>query len=149
MFAAAKMAHWQIVYQLLDQKLTTVDMIDRSDEKGRVLLHFAYEQGNQTAFLKLLNHYGASLAEICQDDPQLYDRMIDFYEICRSLHQDPMASRLIVQPILPGYRKAQQASEVANERASSASQIARGLSQLAIDFPEGEDIPYYPKTPKC
>lgn len=148
MFAAAKMAHWPIVYQLLDEKLTTVDMIDRSDAKGRVLLHFAYEQGNQMAFLKLLTHYGASLAEICQDDPAWYERMIDFYDICRSLRQDPMTSRLTVQPIVPGYRQVQQTRGVANKSAASISHITRGLSQLAIDFPNGEDVPYYPNTRK-
>ncbi len=127
MFAAAKAANWQEVYQLLDEQQTSVDSIDRSDKQCRVLLHLAYEQHNQPVFLKLLNHYGATLEDIRNTDPFLYFLMVDFYEAFM-LPPAPIA-----RPILPGYTKLQQATEPATERGF-------GISQLKLDFPNGEDV---------
>lgn len=145
MFTAAKIANWQIVYQLLDEQQVLIDNIDRHDPQGRVLLHFAYEQRNQTVFLKLLDHYGASLDEIRNEDPLLYDLMVDFYDLSRietesiidAFSQCSLMPPPIARPILPGYSKARQATEIVNVE-------NLGLERLRGDYPNDEDeiIPF-------
>lgn len=153
MFAAARVANWKIVYQLLDEKQTAVDSFDRSDKQGRVLLHFAYEQRDQAVFLKLLNHYGASLDEIRNADPLLYDLMVEFYER-HCFEAEPLIYAFsqcsltappapIARPILPGYSRAQQATK-------TISVENPGLGRLRDDYPNDNDeiIPFPLKMSK-
>lgn len=80
MFKAANKQDWQTVYAILDEGHVHVDSNDVWTQKHWVLLQHAFSQKNQYAILKLLDHYGASLAEIQNSDQALYGAIVEFYD---------------------------------------------------------------------
>lgn len=82
MFIAAKNQQWPAVFKMIACGAVDIDFVDRSTEHNATLLHYAYEQRNQTVFLKLLDKYHASLDEIRNEDKDLYESLLGFYDQC-------------------------------------------------------------------
>jgi len=95
MFKAAKLQDWLTVFRLLNNAITHVDDVDRWVTKDWVLVQYAFEQRNQTVFLKLIADYGASLDEIRNDDKFLHDCLIQFHDQCVNTLQTLAEEQLV------------------------------------------------------
>lgn len=94
MFKAARRKDWRKVYQLLDSKATSVDVIDRWENENWVLLQYAYEQRDQDAVVKLIDHYHADTNEIRNQDRLLYDGILELYEQAHAAYADAIMKKL-------------------------------------------------------
>ncbi len=97
MFIAAKQKRWSDVFKMISEEIVNVDFLDRSTTNNATLLHYAYEQRNQTAFLKLIDECHASLDEIRNEDNDLYGSLLDFYDQCNYDRDRREEERLIEQ----------------------------------------------------
>lgn len=82
MFIAAKDKQWSVVFKMIAEGIVDIDSVDCSTTNNATLLHYAYEQRDQAAFLKLIDKYHASLHEIRNEDKVLYELLLDFYDQC-------------------------------------------------------------------
>ncbi|MCS5709994.1 hypothetical protein [Candidatus Berkiella aquae] len=164
LFQAAEKGQWNNVYAILNEDKSRVDFVDKSVNKGWVLLQYAYQQRHGEAISKLVDHYSASFDELYTSDKILHDCIIDFYEaskhrgqpvplldhecdIIKSLsemmiHEDEKPNALLslsnVTPLLRpiGYERALKSAPSIKAQIPDA-QYETGLHLLHKDFPGG------------
>jgi hypothetical protein len=80
MFNAAIQKQWPTVFEMLAYGVVDIDSIHHLQNK--TLIQYAYEQRDQEVFMKLMVQYHPCLHEIRNEDKDLYELLLEFYDQC-------------------------------------------------------------------